>query len=73
MFNSALICAIVPWNVTEPVPLPLSMTAPLVPATNVKVPSLADSVTVSLAPLASASLTDMPVFLRDRFVCSVAA
>ena len=65
MFNSALICAIVPWKVTELVPLPLSMIAPLVPAASVRVPSVTESITVSTPLLPSTSETDIPLFLRS--------
>ena len=71
MFNSALICAIVPDIVTEPVPEP-DTAAPLEPAVTVSVPSPTESVAVSLPPSLSLSLTEAPVFFRFRGVCSPA-
>jgi len=73
VFSRSLSCASDPWNVTELVPLPLSMIAPLVPTPSVNAPSVTESVTVSLPDLPSTSLTDQPVFFRLRLTCSVAA
>ena len=72
MASSALICAIVPWIVTELVPLPETLVTPLVPAVTLSVPSVTLSVTDTWLMLASASLTDRPLFLRLSTVCSVA-
>ena len=56
VLSSALSCAIVPVIITDDVPLPLTMAAPLVPAAPVSVPSPTDSVTVSMPELPSTSL-----------------